>query len=300
MRPALAPFWISVFAVALAGCGGVVGGVPGGAGPGSGGSGGGGFPPDPEGEVTFNGDFETGDLSQWSYIERCGNDRIQVYSTANMPAGAPPPREGKYAARFRVLDSDVEPCTSSENPRAELETPEELFKPGDDRWEAWSMYIPADTPEPLCGACIDRGWFVIQEDYGAPFDGSPAIGWNLDFTTAPHTFRMDRGEQYDHDQPGIVSMIKGRWIDLLVHKKFANTASGGGFVEAWVDGMPITFKAKGCDNCTRLMTQTMHSTQRQVGFYLLAYRERGYFSTFDIFYDAVRIGTTRDAVELLR
>jgi hypothetical protein len=248
------------------------------------------------GEIIFTGDFETGDLSQWAYVERCATDRILVYNTANMPAGAPPPRQGQYAARFHVLDTDVAPCTSTENPRAEVETPESLFKPGDERWEAWSMYLPSTLPAPL----QNQGWFVFQEDYGAPWDGSPSIGWNLDLVNNPKRFRMDRGEQYGHDQPGSASMILGHWVDFLVHKKFANTASGGGFIEVWVDGMPISFNASGCANCTRLMMQTMHSSQKSVGFYLNAYRERGFFSSFDVYYDAVRIGTTRAAVELPR
>jgi hypothetical protein len=248
------------------------------------------------GEIIFTGDFETGNLNQWVYVERCATDRITVYNAANMPAGAPAPRQGQYAARFHVLDTDVDPCTSTENPRAELETPESLFKPGDDRWEAWSLYIPTTVPTPLCGSCDDGAWFVFQEDYGAPWDGSPAVGWNFDFTANPKKIRMDRGEQYGHDQPGGVDIATGRWMDLLVHKKFANTASGGGFVEAWVDGAPIAFPG----GVTKLMTQTMHSTQNQLGFYLTAYRMRGYFTSFDVYYDAIRIGTTSAAVELPR
>lgn len=247
------------------------------------------------GQVLFRGDFETGDLTQWEYEEQCQPGRITVYSSANVPAGAPMPREGTHAVRFRVLDTDVEPCTSSENPRAELESSEELFKPGDDRWEAWSILIPTSHPQPLCGSCTDSGWFAFQEDYGPPYDGPASIGWFLDFTPTPQHFRMHRGEQYDHDRPGAAVMTKGRWVDFLVHKKFANTANGGGFVEAWVDKMPITFDT--C-NCTKLMTQTMQSSQTNVGFYLTSYRERGFFETFDVFYDAIRVGTTRGSVEL--
>jgi hypothetical protein len=107
---------------------------------------------------------------------------------------------------------------------------------------------------------------------------------------------MDRGEQYGHDQPLLTALPLGRWVDFLVHKKFANTASGGGFVEAWVDKVPMPFNT--CGGCTRLMTQTMHSSQRTLGFYLTSYRAQGTFQTFDTYYDAVRIGTTRAAVEL--
>jgi hypothetical protein len=166
-----------------------------------------------------------------------------------------------------------------------------VFKPGDDRWEAWSVYIPASHPQP-----IGETWFAIQEDYGAPWDGSPSVGWFLDFGSGAARLRMDRGDQYGHDQPLLTNLSLGHWVDLLVHKKFANTSGGGGFVEAWVNKAPMGFDA--CNGCTRLMTQTMHSTQKQVGFYLTSYRARGTFQTFDTYYDGIRIGTSRASVEL--
>ena len=246
--------------------------------------------------LLFVGDFETGDLSQWHYVERCQTDRIVVYSIADAPAGAPAPRGGQYAALFHVLDTDVAPCTSTENPRAELETAETLFKPGDDRWEAWSVYIPEPHPAPNCGAsCPSSDFFAFQDNYGAPYDGSPSIGWFYDFTTSPNNFSMNRGAQYNFDQPWISPLIVGGWVDFLVHIKFSNANDGTGSVEGWVNGNPITFST--C-NCTTLTTQTMHSTQTQVGFYLQAYRSAGLFDTFDVYYDEIRVGTTRAAVEL--
>ncbi len=249
------------------------------------------------GKLLFVGDFETGDLSQWNYIERCAADRVTVYSSSNLPSGAPAPREGKYAVHVHVLDSDVAPCTSTDNPRAEMDTVETLFKPGDEAWEFWSIYVPDTHPQPKCGTCSSGAWFAFQEDYGAPWDGSPSIGWFFDFVDSPNHFTMDRGDQYGHDQPWIGAMVTGSWVDFLVHKKFANADDGSGFVEAWVNGSPITFST--C-NCARLSTQTMHSTQKSLGFYLTAYRAAGLFDSFDVYYDAVRIGTTRDAVELPR
>jgi hypothetical protein len=249
------------------------------------------------GETVFVGDFETGTLSQWSYIERCQTDRILVYSTANAPAGAPAPRGGQYAVRFRVQNTDIEPCTSTDGARAELESPETLLKPGDERWEAWSVYIPSNHPTPKCGSCPNGDWMMFQEDYGAPFDGSASIAWFVDLTSTPNRFRMDRGEQYGHDSPAWSALVVDRWVDFLVHKKFANTTGGGGFVEAWVDGKPLTFEGCGT-NCTKLMTQTMHATQKQLAFYLTSYRPQGLYDWFEIYYDEARVGTTRASVEL--
>jgi hypothetical protein len=106
---------------------------------------------------------------------------------------------------------------------------------------------------------------------------------------------MDRGAQYNHDQPWLGNLVTGQWVDYLVHKKFTNTNDGTGFVEAWVNGAPITFSS--C-NCTRLMTQTMLSTQTSLQFYILAYRAVGLFSVFDTYFDEIRIGTTRASVAI--
>ena len=246
------------------------------------------------GQVLFLGDFETGDLSQWAYIERCATNRIVVYSAANAPSGAPAPRAGKYAAQFHVLDTDVAPCTSTDNPRAELESPS-LFSPGDERWEAWSVYVPSSHPAPACTKCANGTFFAFQEDYGAPFDGPPAMGWYFDFGVSPNLFSMDRGQQYKDDQPWLSPLLTGQWVDFLVHKKFSNTDDGTGFVEAWENGSPITFST--C-NCTRLSTQTMHATQTSLAFYMTAYRAAGLFDSFDTYYDEVRIGTTQASVQI--
>lgn len=260
----------------MASGGGSTGGAASGGRPGTGGTAG------ATTAALFVGDFETGNLSQWSYVEQCKTDRILVYDALTMPAGAPVPRQGRYAARFRVLDSDIAPCTSTENPRAELETPETLFKPGDERWESWSVFMPTDKP----ATQLVESWFLFQEDYGAPWDGPPGIGWIADF---------DANEwRIDHDGGVLTSlpMVTGRWTDFLVHKKFANTNAGGGYIEAWVDGTPFRFPG----SVTKYAVRTMHTTQKSLGFYISSYRERGLFATFDIFVDAVRVGATRESV----
>jgi hypothetical protein len=216
-----------------------------------------------------------------------------------MPAGAPPPRAGKYALQMHVLDTDVAPCTSNNDPRVELDSPD-LFHVGDDRWEAWSLYLPTTNPAPACTTtntqCPYGTWVNIQEDYGAPFGGSPEIGWFLNFNMTPFKFSMDRGADYNHDQPWLADMVTGQWIDYLVHKKFSNTNDGTGFVEAWINGNPITFSS--C-NCTHLVTQTMLAGQTTIQFYILQYRAVGMFPYFDTYVDEIRVGTTRDSVAIL-
>ena len=55
--------------------------------------------------VTFTGDFETGDLSQWNYRQYC-NDDATVYSSDSAPDW-PAPVDGTYALRMSVADTHV-------------------------------------------------------------------------------------------------------------------------------------------------------------------------------------------------
>ena len=255
------------------------------------------------GTLLFNGDFEPGDLSQWPGIERCAKDRITVYSAATAPTGAPPPHQGKYAAHYHVLDTDVSPCTSTDNPRAQLSTALTLMGPGADVWERWAIYVPADFPEIKCasGTCKNGTWLLFQEDYGPPWDGAPSIGWDVLNVGGVDSFAFARG-QYGSDTPWHQPLVKAKWIEFLVHKKLSNTPTGGGFVEAWFDGAPITFTTKdpaSCTTgCTHIDMQTMHSSMTSVAFFLNAYRALGMTPTVDLYFDVVRIGTTRASVEL--
>jgi len=249
----------------------------------------------PVGSLIFVGDFETGDLKQWDYVEQCAAGRISVYSAATA-AGRPTPREGKYAVSMHVLNTDVAPCTSTENPRAQLQSKLDLLKPGQEVWEAWSMYLPTNFPTSGCN--VKPGcnpYFLFQEDYAPPWDGgSPQIGWDVLSLSGTDTFTMARGPQYGLDRPAHAAKVTGKWVDFLVHKKLANTVSGGGFVEAWIDKVPITFSG----GATRLNMQTMHTTQSALGFFLASYRAVNMWDAADVYFDGARVGTTRAIVEL--
>ena len=270
-----------------AGAAGGGAGMAGGAGDdgaGSGGEGGSGEPP--VGDLIFVGDWETGDVSQFDGTSQCEPGRILVYSDADAPADAPSPRQGAFAARFRVHDTDVAPCTPNATPRTNAYKLG-LFMEGDEIWQAWSVYVPAAV------ANAPDGWMVIEEDYGPPFAGPPAVGWAILFYDAP-VFAMDTEGSTQWSTP----LMTDRWIDYLVHKRFSQSAASG-FVEAWVDGQPLTFS--GCGGCTQLPLATMSAGQTLLDLIMLQYRAidaSGAGDFMDIYFDDVRIGTTRDVVEL--
>ena len=244
------------------------------------------FTTQPPANRLFTGDFETGDLSGWG-IQQCAPGRISVYSAASQPT-YPAPEQGTYASRFHVLSSDVSPCTPTNNPRAQMDTTS-FLAPGNEYWETFSIYFPASFPDVPPG-----GWYLFQEDYGDPYNGSPALGFDVDNGGGVPIFTLSRGAQYGYDVIWKAPFVRGQWLRFVVHKKMAKDSSG--FVEFWLNGTQQTFT----DGSLRKSTQTMHSDATgNYQFYINSYAQAGMFSasSWDTYFDDVRIGTTRTDVD---
>jgi len=160
------------------------------------------------------------------------------------------------------------------------------------------IYIPSGLPPIGCpdtgfDAGCDDAWMVIQQDYGRPYDSVPIVTWGLDQRDGKTVLRLARNAQYGWDWPWWEPVPFDRWIDFVVHKKFAAEADAGGFVEAWVDGLPLTFATGG----TRLFMQTMIAGATAYAFMLDSYRAVHMFPTATLYFDAARLGTSRAAVD---
>ena len=103
-----------------------------------------------------------------------------------------------------------------------------------------------------------RNWFVLQQDYGAPFSGSPPVAFDIkgDGSGANH-FVMD----VCHD--GCLAtgtawsgppIEPDHWYHVVVHKVFS-TSDTTGMVELWLDGQRQTF----VDGSTTYYTRTLHA-----------------------------------------
>ena len=90
--------------------------------------------------VLFDGDFETGDTSQWSFEQQGGDpdDDIIVQSETRI--------QGVYAGRFTVEPGDHFPASQTTGERAEVLNYGVLFKEGDVRWFGWSVYFASGFP----------------------------------------------------------------------------------------------------------------------------------------------------------
>jgi hypothetical protein len=220
---------------------------------------------------------------------------IEDFETVEAAKGAitevpDPLGSGETVLKMTVDDDDVYPITPTENPRAQAIGPD-MIENGDEFWLQTKFLLPQDFPSNI------PGWVGLGSIYGEPFNGpSP---WQLDIE-GEH-IDWPRNLTYDWDVPWQMPIVKGRWITVLLHERFASD----GWVEMWVDGQPITFFTSGGYNpnqvapTTRLEMQTMDKSNDAGpnAAKIANYRLEGMFNTLTVYFGALKVGETRESVE---
>ena len=233
--------------------------------------------------TTLVANFETGNLGQYAVVQQCTPDRITVYTAASQPTW-PAPRQGTYAARFNVYDSDVYPCTSTQNPRAQVLS-KDFIKEGDEYWVAFSAYFPTNLPD-----VTPYDWVILQSFYGSPGGGSGpahfALGWDG---------RLGKTVLSYAGTNLAIPLVRGQWLDLMAHVKFSKNPSLG-WVEVYYNGVQQNLPA--C-NCMRMVKQTINDETTSLLHSKLAfYRKAGMWPGAEaMYYDGHRVGRTRLDVE---
>lgn len=202
------------------------------------------------------------------------------------PAGS-----GESVLQMNVGDGDVYPITPTENPRAELLSPD-IVQPGQEVWLKTKFLIPADYP-----TVPDGGWVSLVSFYGAPFNGpSP---WHLEL--AGDKLQWQRNGTYDFDVPWETPLVKGRWTEVLVHERFAEE----GFIEMWINGQQVEFFGSGTYNpngvaATQQLQMATMDASNDAGANsakIMQYREAGMFASGSVYFGALKLGSSRAAVE---
>ena len=144
--------------------------------------------------ILRNGDFNTGDLSQWS-----GHQNLRSYSLTTVSS---PAREGAYAARFEVRARDDPLCAAGwgcygDRSEVQMSTGE---AEGQERWYSWSTMIGADFPR-------TTAWQVVSQ-WHANADGSPPIGFYAENDDLVLRFHR-------HSGPGQLINIVNAWRGSL-------------------------------------------------------------------------------------
>lgn len=200
------------------------------------------------------------------------------------------PTGGENALQMTVSNSDVYPVTPTENPRAQLLSPD-LFESGDEFWWHSKFFLPANFPSV-------PGWMAVLEGpYGAPFAGPPPFSIQLH----GETMGWQRNSTYGYDVPWEAPIARNQWTDVLVHCGFGTE----GFVELWINGEQITFFSHSPYNPRREAAKTRlnmatedASNNGGANFAVIqSYRQNGILSSVSLLQGPMLIGSTRASVE---
>jgi len=201
--------------------------------------------PDP-GSVVWRGDFETGNLSQFSKTQMVSADRLRVVSS--------PVRQGNRALRVEVRKGD-NPINASGN-RNEL-VKFDNAKEGTEFYYGWSTLFPSDYP-------MVPNWQVFMQWHHSGLNGAPPVRFVLGCSAAdcgrpmPDTlFFIVNGKTLWTKTP----VTRGQWHDFVMRVKWSANPSVG-FVELWYDGQLVLPR-----RYTRTMFSSSDTNYMKVGLY---------------------------------
>ena len=198
--------------------------------------------------------------------------------------------------RFSVPGSDG-PIYQPPNPIAELAT-KRMIGNGDEIWMNAKFMLPSDYPS------SGVKWNNLLQIHGPPFAGSPP--WQVSVSSSSNPRKVyicwQRNGNYGWDTPWSMPLVRDRWIHVLLHQRFA----ADGWVEMWIDGVPVTFFApdtpgynnpNGHSPTTLLHTATMDSSNNTGPnqAYLQNYRAAGTPDT-TVYFGPLLVGRTRSSV----
>jgi hypothetical protein len=244
-------------------------------------------PPPGNGSVVFNGDFSTGDLSQFNVVEACPGPSpakgIQAVSSPVHPGY-------KYSAMFTVTDQSINPiCAnlgSPGNPEANL-IKSGLFTPGKDLYIGFSTFFPSNFPT-MCTPWVSACWMQVMEMYGRPYGGSSPVAIGVvgnKMVMGNHTGTIWTSSQ---------NITKGTaWEDIVIHVVLS-TSSSVGYVELWNNGVQQTFT----NGSTKFYEATMANGVNWDGtnpdaLFINQYRgPNPALGTVVLYHAAVKVGTT--------
>jgi hypothetical protein len=231
--------------------------------------------PEPAGNLLFNGSR----LGAFAQLQAAPG----AISEVTDPLGS-----GETDFRFTVKNTDVYPLTPTENPRAQALSPSFIDR-DEEIWLKTKIMFPSNFP-------TVNGWMALTSIYGPPFNGSSP--WQIG--TSSNELRWQRNGTYGYDVPWSMPLVRGRWITILLHERFASD----GWVEMWVDGnrvsffQPGTYNPKHLPQTDRLAMATMDSSNNGGANHakIMQYRQVNLFDSATVYFGPLKVGTTRTSV----
>jgi hypothetical protein len=195
-------------------------------------------------------------------------------------------RKGDYAMKVTLYPDDIAAKKNRVEFKRFNEDPE-----GSEGWYSWSFFIPEDYIDPDESL---KYFQIIGQWHDQPPEG---VSWN-DFPSHSPPISVNYGTQDGQsgigigygingkETIGISEIEKGEWYDILFHVKWSQGEEG--FAEVWLNGKKIAEKHHG---------PNMYNSEPNY-LKLGLYRKFGFETINSVYYDELRMGNTREEVEL--
>ncbi|MDX6423494.1 MAG: hypothetical protein QOI67_965 [Gaiellaceae bacterium] len=176
--------------------------------------------------ITWAGNFESNDVSQFDSVYRVAADRIQVVSGTA--------RQGSFSGRFEVRDGDKYGGWGGE--RAQVAKGGSATSgEGDESWWGWSVYLPNDYQDSTSFYQIFLEW------HHNGLTGSPPVTFQvikgryvLRIVKSPDPAASMYWDQYD-----LGPAVLGQWADFTYHAKWSVDRTKA-LNEVWLNGAKVS------------------------------------------------------------
>jgi hypothetical protein len=163
-------------------------------------------------EVVWRGNFETGDIKQWSHAQMVDPNRLLVVTS--------PVTQGRYAMKTTVFQGD-DPIDSSGNRNELVQMTNEPS--GSEYFYKWSTMFDAGFPS-------ERHWQLFTQWHHSGNNGSPPV----EFYVYGEEMRLNIGGS-NGQIVWTAPLVRSQWRDFLFHVKWSSDPKVG-FVELYLDG----------------------------------------------------------------
>ena len=241
---------------------------------------------DDGGSLLFNGDYSTGDFSQWPNVQTRnyngdGANYVQTYSASVISD----PVKG-LVGRFEVRSGDVPPFGGGE--RAEDASTAALTGglEGQTRWYRFSTkFDPTFSQNHATG-----GWAITNQFHPDTLTGSPPLAWDAGVRNGYWTLTANR-QSAPQVYLGLVTIFQtplnvGNWFDVKMQIHWS-TSDTTGWVRVWINDVPQILSNGAYTYYVRTLIPGTNTTYYKEGMY------RSATSLTDIVYHAgFRAATT--------
>lgn len=243
------------------------------------------------GVLRFNGDYSTGNFSQWSAVHNkftTGTGSSYDALPPSYPATIVSDPTYTWCARFEARQGD-RPSFDGSNPVARTEVSTNEAQAGGHVQNSIVWYdvnIKFDPSFPNNAASL--GWTVVSQWHQSPTQ-APVISWTPSMLNNNLSLKIDEQDSSFNFLRGYsmfdMPIVRDVWINTRLQIKWS-TAVNGGFVRLWINGSRQTFLRPpsgvtgGSPDLQTYIVQTMTPGQTSVYYKEGIYRNNGIVPTY--------------------